>query len=102
LPGEGPDAIRSEWISSAKKSVEAYLPGLDNSQVQVCVQKPLGESQPSGAGNTAKGRKKDLSNANRYVVTITKTIPAARRQHTQYARVTLDERGKVVKLAVSR
>lgn len=102
LPGEGPDAIRSEWISSAKKSVEAYLPGLDNSQVQVCVQKPIGESQPFGAGNTAKERKKDLPDAHRYVVTITKTIPAARRQHTQYARVTLDERGKVVKLAVSR
>lgn len=95
-------AIQSEWISYAKKSVEAYLPGLENSQVQVSVQK-LGEGQSvSGSEMAAKSRKKQMPDASRYVVTITKTVPAARRQHTHYARVTLDERGKVVKLAVSR
>ncbi len=95
-------AIQPEWISSAKKSVEAYLPGLENSQVQVSLQKPGIESVQDNVEKTNKGRKKNLQTPDHYVVTITKTVPIARRQHTHYARVTLDAHGKVVKLAVSR
>ncbi|GAP14827.1 hypothetical protein LARV_02603 [Longilinea arvoryzae] len=102
MPADGPETIRSEWITSVKKTVESYLPGLENSQVQVCLLKPEANPQAANTGSVAKGRKKALPELNHYVVTITKTIPAARREHTQYARVTLDEHGKVIKLAVSR
>jgi tetratricopeptide (TPR) repeat protein len=95
-------AIQPEWISSAKKSVEAYLPGLENSQVQVSLQKPGIESGQENIEKTNKGRKKNMQTPDHYVVTITKTVPIARHQHTHYARVTLDAHGKVVKLAVSR
>ncbi|HWQ05367.1 MAG TPA: hypothetical protein VN452_08430 [Longilinea sp.] len=95
-------AIQPEWISSAKKSVEAYLPGLENSQVQVSLQKPGIASVPEELGKTNKSRRKNAQTPDHYVVTITKTVPIARRQHTHYARVTLDANGKVVKLAVSR
>jgi len=95
-------AIQPEWISSAKKSVEAYLPGLENSQVQVSLQKPGNVSVPDDVEKSIKGRKKNTQTPDHYVVTITKTVPNARRQHTHYARVTLDAHGKVVKMAVSR
>ncbi|TLN09867.1 hypothetical protein FDZ74_11280 [bacterium] len=102
IPEDSPAAIQSEWITYAKKSVESYLPGLENSLVQVNLQRPAESDLSEKVDKLAKGRRKGMPAPDRYVVTITKTIPAARRQHTHYARVTMDEHGKVLKLAVSR
>jgi tetratricopeptide (TPR) repeat protein len=99
LPLDTASTVKPEWVISAKKSVESYLPGLEHSSVQVCRQTPNPEPQPA---TMTKGRRKNVGQSDRYVVTITKTVPAARHQHTHYARVTVDEHGKVVKLAVSR
>ena len=38
----------------------------------------------------------------RLVVTLAKSIPEGARKHTHYARLTLDDAGKVLKLAISR
>ncbi len=102
LSSDAPAAIQSEWIPYAKKTVEAYLPGLENSRVQVHLQRPGASPDMSNKDKNPKWLKKSSNAADRYVVTISKTVPAARREHTHFARITMDEHGKVVKLAVSR
>lgn len=102
LSSDAPAAIQSEWIPYAKKSVEAYLPGLENSKVQVYLQRPAANSDTGMPQKAGWSHKKSVNVPNRYVVTITKSVPTPRNEHTHYARVTLDEKGKMVKLAISR
>ncbi len=102
LSSDSPAAIQSEWIPYAKKSVEAYLPGLDDSNVQVHLQRPAANPDLTTAQKVGWSHKKSVSVPDRYVVTITKSVPTARKEHTHYARVTLDQNGKMVKLAISR
>ena len=93
--------ISQAALKEVKAIVEAYLPGLDEAEFLVCEQREGSRSQTgqadevvskAGMGKTAPGT----------VVTISKSVQVARRTFKQYARVTLNAKGKMVKLVVSR
>ncbi len=78
-------------IAQAKTLVRDYLPGIENAEIRVKNQQ---YNQRNG--------KKTTTQSGRVVVSFSKQITQSERVHKQYARVTLDKQGKMVKLTVSR
>jgi hypothetical protein len=68
-----------------------YLPGIENAEVRVRNQH---YNQRNG--------KKTTQQSGRVVVSFSKQVKQAEHIHRQYARVTLDKQGKMVKFSVSR
>jgi hypothetical protein len=89
-------AAAPRMVSQAKEMVREYLPGIEYAEVRINQQKVRQEKSlhsPNGASTTYPDR---------VVVTFSKQINLAEHTHRQFARVTMDKQGKVVKLAVSR
>lgn len=81
-----------EMVRAVKQAVEKYLPGLD--QAEFHVRTHPAETIPGGAKqSTVEGHT---------LVTISKQVQVAQLVHAQVAHVTLNDKGKMVKLAVSR
>jgi hypothetical protein len=89
--------VPNEVIRDVKQMVEVYLPGLDNAHVVISKQRLVGNAHTNNAEEKAK-----QGSTGKVVVTMTKTVQTARHVHHHYARATLDNHGKVVKLAISR
>ncbi len=83
--------VGPKMISTAKELVKDYLPGIDYAEVRI---------QNQQARMVVGG--KNLSQPKRVVVSFSKQIAQADKVHKQFAKVTLDQRGQVVKLALSR
>lgn len=88
-------------LHQVKQIVSEYLPGLESAEMKVCKQVASNSKKPQ-AGETAKSIKAAPDGNGRVVVTILKDIPIGAKIHHQYARVTLDPRGRMLKLAMSR
>ncbi len=106
--GEAGSTVSLETIAHLKSVVAQYLPGMNDAQVrlyhehQTCANAcgHCGTGTPCGLSVT--GSKNQLSmKPQRRVVTLRKSFERAQRTHRQYARLTLDERGKIVKMVVS-
>lgn len=97
------EAIPPEILDQVKKVVAEYLPGMKGAQVSV-------HTERAGCGGknhtcpTAQLGGKSLPEhpPHRKVVVLSKQIQQSSKVHRQFARLTLDERGKLVKLVVSR
>ena len=85
------ELITPKMIAQAKSMVRDYLPGIENAEVRVRNQQFLRQNG-----------KKTAMQSGRVVVSFSKQVKLSERTHKQYARVTLDKNGKLVKLAVSR
>jgi hypothetical protein len=102
--------LTPETVSHIKSVVAQYLPGMNDAQWRVahtradCSSKnhlcPTG--QLSALAKSPGGASLPNPTPRRTVVTLSKTIRSSTHTHPHFARVTLDENGKVVKLAVSR
>jgi hypothetical protein len=100
---EGP-SIPAETMVHVKQIVRDYLPGMVDAQVSITQERmacqgnmhscPTAQMQPKTT--------RHMPFTNRQVVTLSKTIQEASIKHEQYARITLDASGKVVKLVISR
>lgn len=91
------EKIAPKMISQAKQMVKEYLPGIEYAEVRVKNQQfNAGNLVGKGAGTTGRNA------SGRVVVSFSKQITQSERVHRQYARVTLDKQGKMIKLAVSR
>ncbi len=95
--------ISQAVLKEVKAIVEAYLPGLEDADFSVSAM----HEECAGKGHdcpTAELGVKTGKNGRRggVVVTVSKSVKFARQTFHQYARVTLNEKGKVIKLAVSR
>jgi len=84
-------SVAPKMISAAKDLVKDYLPGIEYAEVRI---------QHQQARMIANG--KNLSQPKRVVVSFSKQVNQVDKIHKQYATVTLDQEGKMVKLAVSR
>jgi hypothetical protein len=84
--------------------VAQYLPGMSDAQWRVAyAHAECTAKHDCPTAHLAKYQKSPASRApHTTVVTLSKTLRAGDRAHPRYARVTLDEHGAVVKLAVSR
>jgi hypothetical protein len=90
-----------EIIANAKQILSSYLPGLENAEVQLAKERYRQSGKPL-AGNQATTQAHVAKLTNRTVVTFSKNIQMNSKTATQYARMTLNPDGKMVKLAVSR
>ncbi len=97
------EALPEETLATVKAVVKEYLPGMQDSEVSVSHEHtncqnhncPLPHPHNTGA-------KRTILAPSRSLVTLSKKVPGLGRIHPQYARITMDAQGKVVKLAVSR
>jgi hypothetical protein len=95
--------VSRETLDHVKKTLEDYLPGLFDAEVRFS-QQYAGYCDPrkeKGDDPNCKVRKEKVDTGN-LVVTVSKQIEDSRRVHRHYARMTLDPKGKMVKLVVSR
>lgn len=85
-----------KMIAQAKNLVKEYLPGIEYAEVRV-------RNQQINGFVSGKSSKTSNPNASGWVVvSFSKQFTQAEKIHRQYARVTLDKEGKMIKLAVSR
>ncbi len=92
-----PSEVNSDMMSHVKLIVEQYLPGLKDANFSMSKQYA---SQSQATELFSKSTQ--ALPEKRTVVTVSKEYKVARKQHFHYARLTLDQKGKVIKLAVSR
>ncbi len=100
--------VSLETIAHLKSVVAQYLPGMDDAEVRLSHQH---QRCSKGNGNCGCGKKCQFSRIpsktqsgvkpQRHVVTLSKNFEKNAKVHTQYARLTLDEGGKIVKMVVS-
>jgi hypothetical protein len=90
-------------LDSVRSFVAKYLPGMQDARLSINQPQPecngTDHTCPSGQLHLhAKGYPRQ----NRRVVTMSKTFRTENRTHTQFAHLTLDNQGKVIKACVSR
>jgi hypothetical protein len=100
---EFPKRMGDETMAKIKQAVEPYLPGLSNAEMHYS----RVHMECSGKNHTCptseihlKG--KPQARSGKMMVSISKSVLSANRTHSHFARVTLDGKGRMVKLAVSR
>lgn len=96
-------SIPEDVLVNVQHVVKQYLPGMANADVTVSHEK----EQCNGDGHTCPtSQRKRLRKTNRKpkrsLITLNKTITKLNKDHPSYARLTMDDKGKLVKLAVSR
>lgn len=92
----GVDRMPAETLDQVKAVVAEYLPGADLAGMRFCRLHTNGAVQENGKVKTAPGE------SGRVVVTVSKQVKFAQHIHRHYLRVTLDEKGRAVKMALSR
>jgi hypothetical protein len=95
--------IPPETLAQVKSIVSQYLPGMSDAHLSLNIERSechaSGHACPTGlAGTKARSTRPPT----RQTVVLNKRFEQDHHYHEQYARLTLDEQGKLVKLAVSR
>jgi len=96
--------VSAEVIAFAKKIVHQYLPGMEGAEIAVsqehidCLR--AGHVCPTGQFNSKTGA--SSGKPKRRVVVLSKQITRNSHLHRHYARITLDEQNRMVKLVISR
>jgi hypothetical protein len=96
-----PQRINSEVMKQVKQVVEGYLPGLEDAEIHINRQQESMDAHSQAPAVLGMGGKKAIG-TERVVVTFSKQMQVSQKTHYQYARVTLDQEGTMVKLAISR
>jgi hypothetical protein len=84
-------------IAQAKSLVKEYLPGIEYAEVKINDQQARNDRNLVLGSKTANPKQ-----SKRVVVSFSKQVPQGDKIHRQYAKVTLDQQGTLVKMAVSR
>jgi hypothetical protein len=97
------EPLSAELLDQVKDLVDQYLPGLKEADFAMTRQQAMfnDEGHPMPGSQMGAKVKSAPAPANR-VVKVSKQVEFARHIHRHYARITLDAKGKVVKLVVSR
>ena len=93
--------IPQDVSTNLNEVLKSYLPGLDNASMKVREHKIRVNKIINGTtGQKINGNQETV--AQRTQIMYSQKTKVAHHTHKQFARVTLDEAGKVIKLAVSR
>lgn len=91
--------IDEEIISQVKLKLKPYLPGIEQATVKL-------NKMQVGVDSTYKGVPSASENIrlikDRYVVTLQNLVQLGRKKYTHTARVTIDSKGKMIKMVVSK
>jgi len=93
------EKLDPKMIAQAKNLVKEYLPGIEYAEVRIRNQQINGWTPYA---NNKRRSKSQSTSPQQVVVSFSKQVTLSQRVHKQYARVTMDKEGKMVKLAVSR
>ena len=98
-----PKPIPVEVLGNVKQILKQYLPGMTDAQLTYCQER----GQCGGNGHNCptsqlEVRAHSRGHSPRSLITINKNVTRKNRNHPQYARLTLNGEGKLVKLVVSR
>jgi hypothetical protein len=106
--GEAGSSVSLETISHLKTIVAQYLPGMNDAAISLshehqacsnlCTSCSSGKKCPFTQANA---KTQGSLKSQRRVVTLSKNFERAQRVHKQYARLTLNEHGKIIKMVVS-
>jgi hypothetical protein len=97
------DPVPAELLDQVKDLVDQYLPGLKDADFAMTRQQSMFNDEGHPLPGSQMGAKvKPTAIPSHRVVKVSKQVEFARHIHRHYARVTLDSKGKVVKLVVSR
>lgn len=92
--------LSEEILSEVKSVVSKYLPGLQNGEYSVNSQQSYFKIADPSRKST---QTPDKTNKDQhYVITLKKSVAQDNINHQSYARMTLDRKGKIIKLALSR
>ncbi len=94
------DFSQQSLTKDIKEVLDSYLPGLETAKMRVRKQKVKLEKMLDGNNSLKIGSNLDVKNITQ--IMYEKTISVNKLDHLQFARVTIDEAGKVIKLAISR
>jgi hypothetical protein len=100
--------VSMETMSHLKSVVEQYLPSMSDAKIslsrerQSCSKVCNCSSGRRCAFSKEKQKENPSLKTHRRVVTLSKNIEQAKHIHRQYARLTLDDSGKIIKMVVSR
>jgi hypothetical protein len=97
------DVLDSETFGRVKSIVSQYLPGMEDAECHAHANHEDCNGEDHNCPTHQLGAKshgKPIRGT--VVVTLSKNIPSGNRHHPHYARLTLDNQGKIMKLAVSR
>jgi len=97
------EMLPTEILTQAKKIVEQYLPGYQDAELHYSQLTPacIVNSETLDGVQISTKVKKGM-NEQQTRVTLSKQVKISRHIHRHYARITLDNRGKMIKLVVSR
>lgn len=84
--------VTPKMVLTAKELVKDYLPGIEYAEVRIQNQQ----------ARMVAGGGKSVSQPKRVVVSFSKQVNQAEKIHKHFAKVTLDQQGQVLKVAVSR
>ncbi len=97
------EKIPPEVMSYVKQVVSNYLPGMSDANATYAAERAVclahGHTCPTGQFNN---KNRPVQTPERHVVVLNKTMENAGHTHPQYARLTLNAQGKLVKIVVSR
>ena len=92
-------AISAEILSNVKEVVKEYLPGIESANLNIREK----QMKIRKLGTQSKGAQNEQEQStNRVFLTYKKNFQVQNKTIKQYTRVTLDEKGKMVKLTVSK
>jgi hypothetical protein len=103
LETDDPKPIPVEVLGNVKQILKQYLPGMTDAQLTYCQER----GQCGGNGHNCPTSQLEVraysqGHSPRSLITINKNVTRENRSHPQYARLTLNREGKLVKLVVSR
>lgn len=93
--------ISGEILKELRTTLGEYLPGIENANLSI-QRHNVPAHQTSESANNKNAPKPTGVSFNRFKITYFSEFSNHQKVHPQYARVTLDEQGKLIKLAVSR
>jgi tetratricopeptide (TPR) repeat protein len=98
-----PDDLEPIMLSKVRSIVASYLPGMSDAVCRIHPQRHVCDgSDHMCPSHQLSMNKVPQGTQSTLVVTLSKQIPDGQRHHSHFARLTLDENGKILKLAVSR
>lgn len=98
-----PTMVPAEVLKEVKQVVSEYLPGADVAGIQFCrLQMGSCAKEIHSGGFPFHGKKNGKNQTGRLMVTVSKQVQVAQHLHRHFLRVTMDESGQTIKVALSR
>lgn len=97
---ENQEAMPKEILSEVRKVVSAYLPGLTDAQLSMNPQL-TNFTLPAASGKNRTFRRSTVKDSQRFVIMLKKSFEKGEFAHHQYARMTFDNKGQMIKLSIS-